>query len=80
MILNFDGDSLGLLRPLEHIGSQRSHKSGQPRKCNRLPPKRVQQGVVDRFGIETLAGGGQATTALHASQLQPKVCILLQYA
>jgi hypothetical protein len=48
--------------------------------CTRFPPKRVQQGVVDRFGIETLAGGGQATTALHASQLQPKVCILLQYA
>ena len=34
-------------------------------------PKRVQQGVADRFGIETLARGAQAYCA-HASQLQPR--------
>jgi hypothetical protein len=45
-----------------------------------LSPKRVQKCVSYRSGIEALAGGAQAATALHASQLQPKVCILLQYA
>jgi len=40
----------------------------------------LQQCVSDRSGIEALAGGAQAATAPYASQLQLKVCILLQEA
>jgi hypothetical protein len=49
------------------------------REMQHFPPKRVQQGVSDRFGIEALAGGAQVTTAFPASQLQPNICILLHH-
>lgn len=62
------------------VGSKDRSARTASGNCNGFPPKRVQQGLSHIFGIETLAGGAQATTELHDSQLQPKICILLQYA
>ena len=48
--------------------------------CNRIPPKQVQKCISARSRIEVLAGDAEAATALHASPLQPKVCLLVQEA
>src|SRR5262245_58389854 len=49
-------------------------------RCTRIPPKRVQKCVSARSGLEVRAGDAQAAAALHASALQPNICLLLQEA